>query len=321
MDTISNILDTLKFKGCLYFTTDFSAPWGIRVPLHNSVVRFHIVTSGKCCVSVEGFDKTSMLSAGDIIVIPHGAPHNLSDSSDSTIVELDDAMTFSDYQGNGVFTHGGGDELNGVELICGHFEFDQQFKHALISQLPELILIKHKEALNFPWLGESVRSLAYETQQEGMGNNAVIQRLSEIIFIHAIRVWSERAEQTEGFLLAVSDKNLGKSLHAFHADPARRWTLNDLASEAGLSRTVFTQRFKDTVGIPAMQYITQWRAQTAQKLLIESSHSVEKVAETIGYDSLASFSRMFKKIIGIGPGAFRRENKVSNQADGKDNFS
>lgn len=309
MDTISDILNTLKFKGCLYFTTDFSAPWGIRVPLHQSVVRFHIVTSGQCCVKVEGFDKISRLSVGDIIVIPHGASHILSDSSATPVIELDEAIKQSNYKGNGKFTHGGDDELNRVELICGHFEFDRQFKHTLISQLPEIILIKHNEALKYPWLGESVRSLAYETQRERMGYNAVIQRLSEIIFIHAIRVWSERVEQSEGFLLAVSDKNLGKSLHAFHADPAKRWTLNDLASEAGLSRTVFSQRFKDTVGVPVMQYITQWRAQTAQKLLIESSHSVEKVAETIGYDSLAAFSRMFKKIFGIGPGAFRRENK------------
>ncbi|TDF37562.1 AraC family transcriptional regulator [Alteromonadaceae bacterium M269] len=309
MDTISDILDTLKFKGCIYFTTDFSAPWGIRVPDFKRVVRFHIVTSGQCWVKIAGHSEGTTLSPGDIIVIPHGAAHTLSDKAESPVLPLDDAIEVSGYQGTGVFKFGGDEQLNNVELICGHFEFDQNFRHALIEQLPDLIVVKNNEAMKYPWLGDSIRSLSYETQVKRIGNDAVIKRLSEIIFIHAIRAWSERTEQTEGFLLAVSDQKLGKSLQAFHADPARRWTLNELAVEAGLSRTVFAQRFKDVAGMPAMQYVTEWRAQQSQKLLLESSRSVEEIAEIVGYDSLAAFSRMFKKLFGIGPGMFRRRGK------------
>jgi AraC-like DNA-binding protein len=308
MDTISDILDTLKFKGCLYFTTDFSAPWGIRVPDFKRVVRFHIVTSGQCWVKIAGHDVGSMLSPGDIIVIPHGAAHTLSDKAETPARELDEAIEAGGYQGKGVFKYGGENQLNKVELICGHFEFDQQFQHALIEQLPDLIVVTNKEAMKYPWLSDSIRSLSYETQVQRIGNDAVIKRLSEIIFIHAIRAWSERDEQTEGFLLAVSDSKLGKSLQAFHAAPAKRWTLNDLAKEAGLSRTVYAQRFKEVAGMPAIQYVTQWRAQQSQRLLIDSSRSVEEIAEIVGYDSLAAFSRMFKKLFGIGPGMFRRQS-------------
>lgn len=308
MDTISDILDTMKFNGCFYYTTNFSAPWGIEVPNYQNVVRFHIVTSGHCWVKVAGSETESKLSPGDIIVIPHGASHILRDNPETPATELDEAAEAVNYQGGDVFTYGGGNALNKTELICGHFEFDPRFKHALIGELPELIVINNKESMQFPWLGESIRSLSYETQHQRIGNKAVIKRMSEIIFIHAIRAWSERSEQDTGFLFAVSDIKLGKSLQAFHEAPARRWTLVELAQIAGLSRTVFAQRFREMVGMPAMQYITEWRGQQARKLLLESPHSIEEIAELTGYSSLAAFSRMFKKLVGVGPGAFRRMN-------------
>ncbi|MGB1310199.1 MAG: AraC family transcriptional regulator [Leucothrix sp.] len=309
MDTISDILDIMKFNGCFYYTTNFSSPWGLEVPSHQNVVRFHIVTSGHCWVKVATDQVESKLSPGDIIVIPHGASHILRDDPETPALELDRATEVSNYQGGDIFAYGGGNELNKTELICGHFEFDPRFTHALINELPDLILINNKESMRFPWLGESIRSLSYETQHQRIGNKAVIKRMSEIIFIHAIRAWSERAEKETGFLLAVSDVKLGKSLQAFHENPAKRWTLADLAQIAGLSRTMFAQRFRDMVGIPVMQYITEWRGQQAQKLLLESPYSIDEIAELTGYSSLAAFSRMFKKLFDVGPGTFRRINK------------
>lgn len=315
MDTISDILNTLKFSGYIYFTTNFSAPWGIRVPDYQNVARFHLVTAGQLWIQLIDHDEKMLLSAGDIIVIPHGASHILSDHPDSSVSELEEAIESSGYTGEGVFSYGGCDTLNRTQLICGHLEFDPRFEHALIQQLPELIVINNNEAMKTPWMSDALRFMIYEAQSQRMGNAAIVKRLSEIIFIHTIRIWSERTKQTSSFLNAVSDPHLGKGLHAFHNAPSKRWTLNELARESGLSRTVFAQRFREKVGVSAMQYITHWRAQQAQKLLIEGSQSIEQVAETIGYDSLAAFSRMFKKLFGIGPGAFRRNNKTKNNPD------
>jgi AraC-like DNA-binding protein len=289
MDAVSDILNTLEFDSCLYFTTDFSPPWAINVPNYQSVVRFHLLTSGQCWVKINGKSDYLRLSAGDIIVIPHGASHILSDNPNTEVVELDAALDFSGYKGDGVFQYGGDNttktESDKAQLVCGHFQFDERFKHALVAQLPDLILISNHEAMKFPWFTDALRALSYETQTKRIGNESIIKRISEVIFIHSIRVWSEREKHQQSFLLALSDDKIGKSLQAFHDDPSKKWSLQSLASEAGLSRTLYSQRFKELTGDSVMHYVTQWRAQKAQKLLLDSKQSVEEVAENIGYDS------------------------------------
>ncbi len=307
MDTISDILNRLKLTGCLYFTTNFSSPWGIRVPDYKHVARFHLVTAGQCWLRLTVTDDAHLLNAGDIVIIPHGASHILSDHPDTAVVELEQAISSSNYQGERVFSYGGNSTQQAAQIICGHLEFDDRYQHALINQLPSLLIIRSNEALQTPWFSDSLRFMMYEVQAERMGNMAIIQRLSEVIFIHAIRLWSERTQQDSGFLQAASDPKLQKSLQAFHNDPARHWTLNDLAIEAGMSRTLFAQRFRVKANMSVMQYVTQWRAQQAQHMLLESSLSVAQIAEAVGYDSIAAFSRMFKREFGIGPGTYRKQ--------------
>lgn len=309
MDVLSDILDLLKFKGSLYFTTEFRAPWGIQVPHYQHVARFHLAAGGDCWVNVAGSSEPVLLSSGDMIIVPHGTAHTLSDKIDTPIIDLDAAIEASGYDGDGHLIYGGSKEGHS-NLVCGHFEFDGNFQHPLISDLPDFILIRGKKAMEFSWFESAMRYMSYETGINQMGNQAVIKRLSEILFIHAVRVWSTEGGHESGFLRAVGDKNIGRGLKSFHDKPEANWTIEKLAIEAGLSRSVFAERFRALMTMTPMQYVTMWRMQKACKFLLESELSTDSIAEKVGYQSLASFSKVFKKTIGTGPGAFRKIKTV-----------
>ncbi len=315
MDILSDVLSALKLKGCLYFNTRFYGPWGIRVPKLGNVARFHLVTDGPCAVRIGQSETVVNLSKGDIIIIPHGKAHILSDKADSPSAALDDALAASNFTGQGLFEYGSSDRASETQLICGHLEFDDAFLHPLIKQLPDCMVVKAKQLEEIVWLGHAIRSLTEIQLSAQMGNNAIVQKLSEIIFIHVIKVWQTSLNTEENFLYAISDPHIGKSLQCFHANPQQKWSLHVLALEAGLSRTLFAERFRLLVGMPPMQYIKQWRVQQAQLLLRESSQSVDQIAQSVGYASVTAFTRIFKKLVGFGPGAYRKQgnNKTVKQ--------
>lgn len=308
MDVLSDILSTLKFKGSLYFSTNFTAPWGVQVPRYKNVARFHLAVGGDFWIKIKDNEDHIHLSSGDMIIIPHGCEHAISDQQDSTIEELDEVIHRSGYKGEGHLIYGGKDTNVVTKLVCGHFDFDEKFTHPLIAELPEYILITGKQAIDFSWFDDAMKFMSYESQISNIGNSALIERLSEILFIHAIRVWNKQENKKSGFIRAIADKKIGRSLKAFHSAPERNWTLESLAFEAGVSRSIFANQFKLLMGITPLSYVTFWRMQKACDQLIKTDLSTDVIAEQVGYQSLAAFSKVFKKNIGIGPGSFRRDN-------------
>lgn len=313
MDVLSDILDLLKFRGSLYFATEFNAPWGIQVPPYQNVARFHLATGGDCWVNVDGGGDAVLLSAGDMIIIPHGAAHTLSDQPDTPIVSLDRALEVSGYVGEGHFIYGGDGTSRG-HLVCGHFEFDDRFRHPLLDDLPDYILIRGKQAVEFSWFENAMRYLDYESGGTAMGSQAIVKRLSEILFIHAVRAWSAEGNHESGFLRAVADRHIGRGLKRFHEKPDAPWTIDQLATECGLSRSVFADRFRDLMDMTPAHYMTFWRMQRACEYLLESDLSTDAIAEKVGYQSLASFSKVFKKTIGTGPGHYRKSGARASHA-------
>lgn len=259
-------------------------------------------------MKVAGVDDYIHLSSGDMIIIPHGAEHKISDEQDSPIEQLDEVLHKSGYKGEGHLVYGGDGKRGSTELLCGHFDFDEKFTHPLISDLPAYILITGKEAIDFSWFDNAMKFISYESQKTNIGNSAIIKRLSEILFIHAIRVWNFKENNNKGFMRAIADKKIGRSIKAFHDAPEFAWTLENLAYEAGVSRAVFANQFKELMGITPLSYMTFWRMQKACQSLIGTDLSTDLIAEQVGYQSLAAFSKVFKKNVGVGPGSFRREN-------------
>lgn len=314
MDVLSDILETLSFKGSLYFTTEFSRPFGIAVPSNKNIVRFHLALNGSCWIRLAGHKEGVLLQAGEMFIIPRGSAHDLADDPSSNITALDQVLEAGHLQDGNYLVYGGDgktDSKDATRLVCGQFEFNENFNHPLIDELPDYILISGQKAKEFAWFDTAMKFMSYESQQAKMGNDAIIKRLSEILFIQAVRVWNGGSAQDNSFVKAVACVNIGRSLQALHAEINKRWTVETLAKEAGLSRSAFSSNFTKMMGTPPLKYLTMWRIQKARHMLLESGLSIDQIAENIGYQSATAFSKAFKNDVGIGPGKFRKEKKAA----------
>ena len=307
MDVFSQILDSLHFNSTFYYTTNFSAPWSIQIPDFKQVARFHYVTQGHCWVHIGNGEEPQKLKVGDLIIIPHGVTHTLSDTPNAPPITLDEAFTRSNYEGHGVFQYGGEITHNDTQLVCGNFEFSDEYKHPLIEYLPKYIIRNENDGDGYSWLKDSLRFMGHIAKSQQMGINAIIKRLSEIIFIQSIRIWQESEQNKDGFLAALNDPLLSKGLKAFHEDFSAPWSIQKMADYAGMSRSLFAKRFKQYLNQAPMQYVVMWRMQNAQRMLKAGDHSLEQVALAVGYETLASFSKAFKRNVGINPGQYRRQ--------------
>jgi len=312
LDTLSKVLDLLHFQGALYFSTNFNGPWGLRVPQYKNVARFHYVTQGQCWIKLTKTEDTIRLSAGDMAIIPHGVEHILSDHSERAPVNLEDSLIINKYNGEGYFSIGNEVTLNDTQLICGHFEFGN-YSHPLLEHLPDYIHRNENEGLEFSWLKDNLHFMAHAAKKGRVGSSAIIKRLSEIIFIQSIQYWHQGQKETKGFLAAINDPNLSKGLKAFHDDASAHWTVDKLAEESCMSRSLFSAKFKEFLDLSPMQYVTYWRMQRARSYLSETDMSIETITTKTGYETLAAFSKAFKRTIGKNPGEYRRDEKEKLQ--------
>ncbi len=306
MDVLSDILESLGLEGSLYFSTEFNPPWGILVPPHKNVIRFHYVVRGECWVRVGKARKPIRLEPGDFVLIPHGEEHALLDAPGREATMLDDVLARAGYEGSGCLVYGGKDLGQQTRMVCGHLSFDARTRHPLFDTFPNHMVIQGKHVVSGEWFNLTLKFLEKEAQDRQIGTAAIVKRLTEIIFIQVINAWLEREQPKQGLLAALADRRLGHTFKAIHQNPAQRWTVSALAQEAGMSRTMFAERFKKLAGMSPLHYLTLWRLEKARRLLVESAQSVEMVADSVGYQSLAAFNRAFKKYTGEAPGNYRR---------------
>ena len=305
-DALSQILDVLRMRGTIYFHTHFNPPWGVRVPTFKNVARFHMVIRGHCWVRVDGIDEPIPLSSGDIILVPHGAEHTLSEPCDSRSENVDEIVCRSGYTGDGALVYGGDDNGLVCKLFCGHFEFDEGVMHPILSALPKVIHLPNTETMNAQWLEAVMRFVSSEVLGGKAGADAIAYRLSEIIFIQVVRAFVDKAGSAAGCLAGILDPQLSKSLSAIHLEPQKLWTVETMAIEAGMSRTQFAERFNSLIGITPLSYLTHWRMLLARRQLVESNRPLIDIAEAVGYGSEAAFGRAFKRHFDMAPGSLRR---------------
>jgi len=304
MDVLSDILNIVTLKGSLYFRTQFTPPFGVNVPNYSNVARFHLVTRGQCWVSVSGVEEPVSLAAGDLIVIPHGAEHTLSDAPETPIESLDHVVTAAGFEGSGALVYGGEDNGAPACLVCGHFAFDPNVGRILLDNLPPYILIHGFQTASTGWIDDAMKFITQEVHEEAPGAEAIVNRLSEILFIQTIRHYARNA--STGLMAGLRDPQLGRALSAIHATPSNDWTVDGLAQEAGLSRTIFSERMRDRLGVSPMQYLTQWRMELASRLLLKKNANLGRVAPEVGYQSVGAFIKAFKKHYGVGPGRYQK---------------
>jgi AraC-like DNA-binding protein len=205
--------------------------------------------------------------------------------------------------------HGGGGAP--TTLICGAVRFDHPVAHHLVRLLPRVINVDIWSSPEAEWIQSTLRFLAAEAQALRTGGETIITRLADILVIQAIRSWLARdpAAQT-GWLGALRDRQIGRAIALIHREPTRQWTVASLAGEVAMSRSAFSARFTELVGESAIQYATRWKMQAATSWLKEEDQSLAQVASRLGYESEAAFSRAFKRIMGVSPGALRRSPQL-----------
>ena len=309
LDTLSDILVRLSVEGTLYFRTSFTHPWGVAVPDYQNVARFHLAHRGGCMVRVSTTGQTIELAQGDLVIIPHGAAHDIfgGDQDKDAVLPLEQVLEVSGYDGSGVLVHGGEADERETQLICGHFSFAPKSRHLIFDRLPGLIHIRNYGETAGRWMESSLRMIGDEAGQSRFGGDLIALKMSEVIFVQALRTFIEQEGARHIGLAGFADPQLSRALSAFHSDIVRDWTVESLAREAGLSRTGFATQFSAKMGLTPMQYLTGWRMQVACQELVKERVNVAEVAARVGYASESAFSRVFKKEIGVAPASYRAQ--------------
>ncbi len=201
-----------------------------------------------------------------------------------------------------------GDGPATTDLICGCFHFQDERGARLLAALPALIHAKAGTTAGSPWLAQTVELLAAEATAERPGTTTVVNRLCDALFVYLLRGYlAALPAQDSSLLQGLADPQIGAALHLIHQDPGKPWTVASIAAAVGMSRSAFAARFSQLVGEPPMRYLQRWRLhEAAVALRGAGARNLPEVAASAGYDSVAAFSKAFKRTIGSAPGAYRR---------------
>lgn len=304
-DVLTNVLNKLRIRGRVFCSTDLSTPWAMSIEQDNRAY-FHVVESGGAWLTLEGAKKALPLASGDLVLMPHGHGHTLCGGSKTKPVPLERLLKRRPAGQQNLRHGGGGDETH---LICGSFEFESGIENPLLQLLPPLIHIRSYSGRTSEWLELTLKLLTNEARQTRQGSEAILTRLSDVVFVQAVRAWIEQQPEDQGgWLGALRDPKIGAALALIHREPERAWSVVSLSSEVGMSRSSFAARFTTKVGQPPLSYLTRWRMLLAADLLQDDLLTVREVAGRVGYQSDPSFHKAFKRQFGISPGVYRRTN-------------
>jgi AraC-like DNA-binding protein len=322
IDPMSDVLDSIRLRGALFFLWEPAAIHGIGVadgaklsrhivPGTDRVISYHVVTRGSCWASVRG-EPPMQLHCGDILVLPHGDAYKIADTPQlPTTADEEASIEFFTALAAGDMPTVIRDASAGVEdnrLICGFLGCNTHPPNPLMASLPRMIRVPAPSDSNDP-LSHLIDFALSESGQQRGGERCLLMRLSEVMFVEVLRRYLRVSSNPEsGWLNGLRDPVVGRALGLMHKNVAGGWTLQSLARACGASRTTLAERFQRLVGTPPMQYLTNWRMQIAARLLAEQSAKVYSVAIEVGYESEAAFSRAFKRVVGSSPSAWRAKH-------------
>jgi AraC-like DNA-binding protein len=319
MDVLSEVLKVVKLQGALFYNGEFSSPWCVNAssaralarqfaPRAEHVIMFHLLTEGHAFVRLDSGER-EMLTAGDLVMIPHGDPHIMGNGGSTKAVNDSEQLAEVIQQGLKLWRLGGGGEV--TRFVCGYMACDPELSKVFLSGLPPLFKVSIRNDAAGRWLENSIRFSVEQADRLQAGGEAVLAKLSEVVFIETLRAYiaSLPAEQT-GWLAGARDSEVGKTLALMHREPSRPWTLADLAKEAGVSRSVLAERFRHYLKETPIAYLTRWRLQLGAQMLGSTNYSVSQIAGDVGYESEAAFNRAFKREFGIPPARFRTQSRL-----------
>jgi len=330
-DTLSDLLRAVRLRGAFFFYVEGANPWVVEtsqagdlipviMPGVEHLMEFHGIASGSCWAAVVG-GEAIQLNKGDVILFPHGDAHVMSSAPGMRAEILDGGLHFTPRppqlpyclkpgQGAAIARlDGGGSEQTTV--VCGFLGCDAKPFNPLLASMPRVLRMPGVASEGTSWVANFLRSVVEESSRKRPGGEAVLERMSEMLFVEVLRRYVDTLppDQT-GWLAGMRDPAVGRALALMHERPADSWTLERLGDRAGLSRSVLHERFAHFIGQTPMQYLSRWRMQIAARRLRDSDSKVVDIALEVGYENEPAFSRAFRREVGESPGAWRRAHRA-----------
>ncbi len=332
-DTLSDVLRSVRLRGAVFFYVSGHSEWAAEAPasreiapllMHgvDHVIEYHVVVCGNCWAAIAG-SPAVRLSTGDVVMFPHGDAHVVS-SAPGMRGELPDLRLFREstidqlpvriaYNGANAPSMLAPSELDGeTTIVCGFLGCDLHPFNPLIASLPRLLHLRAPD--DGGWIAQFIHHAVAESRARHPGGEAMLARMSEMMFVDAMRRYTASLPaDSAGWLAGLRDPLVGRALAFLHEDPAQDWTIDEIGRRIGLSRSALHERFVQLIGVPPMQYLAQWRMQAAARMLLETRATVATIAVEVGYDSEAAFARAFKRFVGQPPAAWRRERNAKTE--------
>ena len=322
MDVLSDVLKVVRLDGALFFHGEFSAQWCFKSSESAAIsaclsfsaghlIIFHFLTEGRAYAKLEDGTREE-LTAGDIVVFPHGDAHFIGNGP--AVKPVDSFKTFGPnlMEGVKVARYGGGGEL--TRFVCGFLACEPRLSQVFLAGLPSILKVHVVNEPSGQWLENSIRySVSQMSGASGLDDGAgvVLAKLSEVLFMETLRRYINALPPGQtGWLAGARDPFIGQALALLHKEPAHPWTVEDLARRVGLSRTRFADRFRHFLGEPPMAYLARWRVKLGAELLRSTEDSVAEVAAAVGYGSEAAFNRAFKRELDCPPAQWRRKRNA-----------
>jgi len=318
MDALSELLRAVKLSGALFYNSSCTAPWCLRAPNSSTflpyiraqatrVIEFHHVTEGTAYVRVGS--ETTPLTAGDIVMMPHGDPHEMGAGIGGKAISGEEALPALWSGRIELSSFGGGGEKTG--LVCGFLACDGDLIKPVLAGLPRVVRVNIFSDPSGNWLGNMLMHAVSQAAASTPGGDVILAHLAEVLFTEVLRRYLVALpEGRTGWLAGAGDPAVGRALAALHREPAFEWTLDLLAQEASVSRSALTEKFTRYIGQAPMAYLTEWRLELGAEALRSTSRSVQRVALDSGYESEAAFNRAFKRRFSLPPARYRREARA-----------
>lgn len=325
-DTLSDLLRSVRVRGAVFYYVSCRSPWSAEAPAAKEiaeavmpgcehVMEYHMIAKGNGWAAIAGQEPVK-LATGDVVMFPQGDGHVLSSAPGVEPVRQSAEWVFSTRHDpkpmpiayhHGVVEAGTPLPVEDADMVavCGFLGCDLRPFNPLVAALPRLLHLATGHAGG--WVNRVIEQAVLESNSPRPGGDAVLERLSEMMFVDAARRYLESLpEDATGWLAGLRDRFVGKALDLMHQRPENAWTVDGLARDVGLSRSALHERFVQYLGHPPMQYLANWRIQLGAKMLRESNRTVATIALEVGYESEAAFSRAFKRLVGTPPAAWRK---------------
>ncbi len=317
MDALSDVLRVARLTGGVFLHADFTAPWCVATKIAPEMcmpalgsaphlIPYHYVIEGELHLRVAGEGGAPLtLKAGEVVVLPRNDPHDMGSDLGLRPVPAREIVRLPERGELRAMRHGGGGTR--TRFVCGFLGCDGPETNPVLASLPAVMTLSLDDGAAAEWIRSTLRFAAEEVAAGRPGSETVLEKVSELLFVEAVRRHTARLPAGEtGWLAGLRDPYVARTLALIHRQVARPWTVDELGREVGLSRSALAERFLRLLGVPPIQYLARWRMQVAKQKLRTDAASVAEVADLVGYESEAAFSRAFKKAVGTAPATWRR---------------